>query len=81
MSLPPLSTLWLASQGKENSKGAGNGDATESFADHPNEVKVFSDLMQSVSGERVKNVRSAVGKDSLPGGIAVEVEVTVEIEE
>lgn len=56
-------------------------NATEDFADHPKVINGFSDLMMEVFGERGKHVRSAVGMGSLPGGIAVEIEVTLEIEE
>ena len=56
-------------------------NATEDFADHPKVINGFSDLMVEVFGEKGKHVRSAVGMGSLPGGIAVEIEVTIEIEE
>ncbi len=56
-------------------------NCTEDFADHPKVINGFSDLMVDVFGERGKHVRSAVGMGSLPGGIAVEIEVTLEIEE
>ena len=39
----------------------------------------FSDLMVEVFGEAGKHARSAVGAPSLPGGIAVEVEMIVEV--
>lgn len=55
-------------------------NATEDFADHPKVINGFSDLMMEVFGEKGKHVRSAVGMGSLPGGIAVEIEVTLEIE-
>lgn len=56
-------------------------NATEDFADHPKVINGFSDLIVEVFGERGKHVRSAVGMGSLPGGIAVEIEVTLEVEE
>lgn len=56
-------------------------NATDTFSDHPKVIDGFSDLMVEVFGERGKHVRSAVGMGSLPGGIAVEIEVTLEIEE
>ncbi|MCC9169065.1 RidA family protein [Pontibacter harenae] len=56
-------------------------NATEDFADHPKVINGFSDLMVEVFGEKGKYVRSAVGMGSLPGGIAVEIEVTLEVEE
>ncbi len=50
------------------------------FANQPEVVNGFSDLMVEVFGERGKHARSAVGMGSLPRNIAVEVEVIVEIE-
>ncbi|GAB3528608.1 RidA family protein [Pontibacter brevis] len=55
-------------------------NATEDFMDHPKVINGFSDLMIEVFGDKGKHVRSAVGMGSLPGGIAVEIEVTLEIE-
>lgn len=43
-------------------------------------INGFSDLMVEVFGEKGKHARSAVGMSSLPGNIAVEVEVIVEVE-
>lgn len=54
-------------------------NATEDFQEHPQVINGFSDLMVEVFGERGKHVRSAVGMGSLPGGIAVEIEVTLEV--
>lgn len=56
-------------------------NATEDFTDHPKVINGFSDLIVEVFGEKGKHVRSAVGMGSLPGGIAIEVEVTIEVEE
>jgi enamine deaminase RidA (YjgF/YER057c/UK114 family) len=53
-----------------------NGD----FADHPKVINGFSDLMVEVFGEKGKHARSAVGMGSLPGNMAVEVEMIVEVE-
>lgn len=55
-------------------------NSTDDFTDHPKVINGFSDLMVEVFGEKGKHVRSAVGMGSLPGGIAVEIEVTLEIE-
>lgn len=55
-------------------------NATEGFVDHPKVINGFSDLVMEVFGEKGKHVRSAVGMGSLPGGVAVEIEVTLEIE-
>ncbi|GAB3196954.1 enamine deaminase RidA (YjgF/YER057c/UK114 family) [Pontibacter aydingkolensis] len=54
-------------------------NATDDFADHPKVINGFSDLMVDVFGEKGRHVRSAVGMGSLPGGIAVEIEVTLEV--
>lgn len=56
-------------------------NSTEDFGEHPKVINGFSDLMVEVFGDKGKHVRSAVGMGSLPGGIAVEIEVTLEIEE
>ena len=55
-------------------------NATEDFTEHPKVINGFSDLMIEVFGDKGTHVRSAVGMGSLPGGIAVEIEVTIEIE-
>jgi enamine deaminase RidA (YjgF/YER057c/UK114 family) len=44
-------------------------------------INGFSDLMVEVFGEKGKHARSAVGMSSLPGNIAVEVELIVEVED
>lgn len=49
------------------------------FGDQPEVVNGFSDLMVQVFGERGKHARAAVGMGSLPRGIAVEVEMVVEV--
>ena len=50
------------------------------FVDPPKVINGFSDLMVEVFGERGKHARSAVGMASLPAGIAVEIELIVEVE-
>jgi len=50
------------------------------FRDQPAVVNGYSDLMVEVFGDRGKHARSAVGMGSLPGNIAIEVEVIVEVE-
>ncbi|MEM6771893.1 MAG: RidA family protein, partial [Bacteroidota bacterium] len=56
-------------------------NATPEFTDHSKVINGFSDLMVEVFGERGKHARAAVGMGSLPGGIAVEIEVVVEVED
>jgi enamine deaminase RidA (YjgF/YER057c/UK114 family) len=50
------------------------------FKDHSLVINGFSDLMVEVFGEKGKHARSAVGMCSLPRGMAVEIELIVEIE-
>ena len=49
------------------------------FTDQPKVINGFSDLIVQVFGERGKHARSAVGMVSLPIGIAVEIELIVEV--
>ena len=60
-------------------KVLGMVNATPDFTDHPEVVNGFSDLMVAVFEERGKHARAAVGMGSLPRGIAVEVEMVVEV--
>jgi enamine deaminase RidA (YjgF/YER057c/UK114 family) len=53
--------------------------ATEDFKDHPKVVNGFSDLMVVAFGDAGRAARSAVGMQSLPSNIAVEIEATVEL--
>ena len=53
--------------------------ATEDFKDHPKVLNGFSDLMVIAFGEAGRGARSAVGMQSLPSNIAVEIEATVEL--
>lgn len=59
--------------------GMVNADPT--FADHAQVMNGFSNLMVDVFGEDGKHARSSVGMSSLPGNIAVEIELIVEIAE
>ena len=60
-------------------KVLGMVNAIPEFTQHPQVINGFSDLMVDVFGDRGRHARSAVGMSSLPGGIAVEVEMVVEI--
>ena len=51
------------------------------FTEQSRVINGFSDLMVEVFGEKGRHARSAVGMSSLPGNIAVEVEVIVEVED
>ncbi|NNE65854.1 MAG: hypothetical protein HKN33_04750, partial [Pyrinomonadaceae bacterium] len=57
--------------------GMVNSDPT--FVDQPAVINGFSDLMVEVFGERGKHARAAVGVGSLPKGMAVEIEMIVEV--
>ncbi|MEM9324343.1 MAG: RidA family protein [Bacteroidota bacterium] len=59
--------------------GMVNCDST--FANQPEVVNGFSDLMVEVFGDRGKHARAAVGMGSLPRNIAVEVEMIVEVKD
>lgn len=61
-------------------KVLGMVNAGPDFTDHPKVINGFSDLMVEVFGEKGKHARSAVGMNSLPLGMAVEIELIVEIE-
>ena len=56
-------------------------NATPEFGNQPEVINGYSDLMVAVFGERGKHARAAVGMGSLPRGIAVEVEMIVEVYE
>lgn len=61
-------------------KVLGMVNSESNFTDHPKVINGYSDLMVEIFGEKGKHARSAVGMGSLPGNIAVEVEVIVEVE-
>lgn len=56
-------------------------NSSPDFYDQPKVVNGFSDLMVEVFGEKGKHARAAVGHASLPFNMAIEIEVTVELEE
>jgi enamine deaminase RidA (YjgF/YER057c/UK114 family) len=51
----------------------------DDFVDHPQVINGFSDLMVEVFGDAGRHARSAVGIGSLPLGIAVEIEMILEV--
>jgi enamine deaminase RidA (YjgF/YER057c/UK114 family) len=51
------------------------------FKDQPKVINAFSDMMVAVFGEKGKHARSAVGMNALPAGMAVEIEMVVEVEQ
>ena len=56
-------------------------NAEPDFLNHPKVINGFSDLMVEVFGEAGKAARSAVGMNSLPMNIPVEVEIIAEIKD
>jgi enamine deaminase RidA (YjgF/YER057c/UK114 family) len=62
-------------------KVLGMVNATPDFTDHSKVMNGYSDLMVEVFGDKGRHARSSVGMNSLPFGIAVEVEMIVEIED
>jgi enamine deaminase RidA (YjgF/YER057c/UK114 family) len=54
-------------------------NCTPEFTDMPQVVNGASDLMVEVFGDAGRHARAAVGTNSLPGGVSVEVEAIVEI--
>lgn len=61
-------------------KVLGMVNCTETFPDQPKVINGFSDLIVAVFGEKGKHARSAVGMNSLPNNMAVEIEIIVEVE-
>jgi enamine deaminase RidA (YjgF/YER057c/UK114 family) len=51
-----------------------------SFTQQPAVINGCSDLMVEIFGEKGRHARSAIGVNSLPGNIPVEVEMVVELE-
>ncbi len=60
-------------------KTLGMVNSTANFTDHPKVINGFSELFRDVFGEDGIGARSAVGMGSLPGNIAVEIEVILEL--
>lgn len=54
-------------------------NCTADFKDHSKVINGYSDLMVEIFGDAGKHARAAVGMNALPLGIAVEIEVIVEI--
>ncbi|MCL4113455.1 UNVERIFIED_CONTAM: hypothetical protein GTU68_008706 [Idotea baltica] len=60
-------------------KVLGMVNCTNDFGNQPEVVNGFSDVMVEVFGDRGKHARAAVGMNSLPRNICVEIEMVVEI--
>lgn len=61
-------------------KVLGMVNSTSDFTQHSQVINGFSNLMVEIFGDKGKHARAAVGMISLPGNIAVEIEMIVEIE-
>ena len=62
-------------------KALGMVNGTPNFTQQPAVINGFSDLMVEIFGENGKHARSAVGMGSLPNGIAVEIELIVQLKD
>ena len=56
-------------------------NCTPDFPDQPKVINGASDLLVELFGERGRHARSAVGMNQLPFGIAVEIELVVEVKD
>ncbi len=56
-------------------------NAHPSFTQHSQVINGFSDLMVDLFGENGSHARASVGMSSLPGNIAVEIDMIVEVSE
>jgi enamine deaminase RidA (YjgF/YER057c/UK114 family) len=74
------SALGDLSKVKRIVKVIGLVNCTDSFGDQPKVMNGFSDLMVAVFGDKGKHARSAVGTNALPNGMAIEIEMIVELE-
>ena len=74
-------TLGSLKKVKRLLKTYGMVNCTDDFLDQPKVINGFSELMKDVFGEENGvGARSAVGHNSLPGNIAVEIECIFEVE-
>ena len=56
-------------------------NSTPDFGDTPRVANGASDLLINLYGERGRHARSAVGMATLPGGMPIEIEMIVEVED
>ena len=56
-------------------------NAAPDFGDTPNVANGASDLLVGIYGDKGRHARSAVGMSTLPGGMPVEIEMIVEVED
>ena len=74
------SALGELSRIKRVVKVLGMVNCVAGFAEQPQVINGFSELLVEVFGENGRHARSAVGMAGLPGNVPVEVEVIFEIE-
>ncbi len=55
-------------------------NCTDDYTDQPKVINGCSDLMVAVFGENGKHARAAVGMNSLPSNISVEIEMVIEVQ-
>lgn len=60
-------------------KALGMVNAAPDFMEQPKVINGFSDLMTDVFGDQGRSARAAVGMATLSGGMAVEIEMVVEL--
>ena len=65
----------------ETLKLLGMVNSTPEFGDQPKVIDGASNLLTAIFGDRGKHARAAVGFVNLPFGIAVEIEMIVEVED
>jgi enamine deaminase RidA (YjgF/YER057c/UK114 family) len=73
-------TLGSLGKVKRLVKSYGMVNCTDDFLDQPKVINGYSELMRDVFGDAGIGARSAVGHNSLPGNIAVEIEAIFEVE-
>ena len=61
-------------------KVLGMVNCSSDFSDQPKVINGYSDLMVEIFGDRGKHARAAVGMNALPGNIAVEIEMILEVD-
>ncbi|HEY1010617.1 MAG: RidA family protein [Daejeonella sp.] len=54
-------------------------NCTPEFSQQPQVMNAFSDMIVQIFGEKGRHARSAIGTNALPGNIAVEIEMIVEL--
>lgn len=62
-------------------KVLGMVNTSSEFTQHSQVINGYSDFMVEIFGEKGRHARSAVGMNSLPVNLAVEIEVIVEVKE